>query len=556
MAGRKRHMAEKPDSRRDAWMLKGVERGVQRWRFVFPARCDDTGEIRIFYIEYYACAPDTEPPEKRRKLRIRRKDRKEEAPHVVRPSSFAVHAGIIGDPDARYTYTFPAGEASFQPGPPFVATAGECLFTEFESYGSIPREDVSGAGISGTDASGTGTSGSDTSGVGTSGNDTSGVGTSGNDTSGAGTSGKDTSGAGISGTAGEREKTGNRTFSAAFRTAEAAEKAGDETAGGAAEDDGFYDHEFGTMADDTRMEWDLEFDKDVPLGTGAEASPGMQKLENTGMRWHAEGFVTRFTGIVIADDVSYRAFPDAGPGYSDVNWGSGFPSPGIWLWSSALYRKSTGEPVHGASFAFWGGEDKRALSLKPAAGTDGTKSQSGTDRTKAQSGTDGTKFQSGADRTKSAASADRTEPLSGRTGGTGKSDREAQTSGIRIDGMLRMGGRSGGKDSYLFIQTPFSGTSYLKCREDEKWFEWHIILTSQKAMADIRVVCEKTRMFPDDLPSPENRLRTYRRWTGADGRATIILSRRQTPLGSFEKTEELTAEHVVCSYGSYLRPTS
>lgn len=244
--------------------------GVERWRFVFPAIRDDTRDRRLIFIEYYAGVSPVLHKEKKQekarpfRIRAQRQDK-------ITPSYFAVHAGIWGDDAVQYTHVFREGEAEISPGPPFVAQAGECLFTEFESYGSIPGED---------------------------------------------------------------DPDHNR-HQADFE-----------------------------LADDTAMEWDIEFDKKISYNAGISTSPFSRKIHASDAYWHAEGLVTEYTGTIIIGDVSYRTFPDAGSGYADVTWGSGFPSPGLWLWTTDL-ADSSGIPRTGDVLAAWGGHIRMNVPSSP-----------------------------------------------------------------------------------------------------------------------------------------------------------------------------------------------
>ena len=257
-------MGSKPDSRKNGWMLTDrlASGGVQRWRFVFPAIRDDTRDRCCIFIEYYAC---TEPSWRNKpgdKAESRAGKRTEGT--TIRPAYFAVHAGIWGSGAVQYTHVFDEGEAEILQGPPFTAKAGECLFTEFETYGSIPGgDDPARQSHSGADP-------------------------------------------------------------------------------------------YSDLTDDTAIEWDIEFDKKVSYNAGASTSPFSRKIHASDAYWHAEGLVTEYTGTIIIGDVSYRTFPDAGSGYADVTWGSGFPSPGLWLWTTDL-ADSSGLPGTGDVLAVWGG---------------------------------------------------------------------------------------------------------------------------------------------------------------------------------------------------------
>lgn len=291
-------MGSKPDSRRDGWMLTDrlASGGVQRWRFVFPAIRDDTRDRCCIFIEYYAC---TEPSWRNKpgdKAESRAGKRTEGT--TIRPAYFAVHAGIWGSGAVQYTHVFDEGEAEILQGPPFTAKAGECLFTEFETYGSIPRED---------DPARQGYNG-------------------------AGSSGK-------------------------MQTNRHHPYQGNVYGSG-------IDAQDFELADDTAIEWDIEFDKKISYNAGVSSSPFSRKIHASDAYWHAEGLVTEYTGTIIIGDVSYRTFPDAGSGYADVTWGSGFPSPGLWLWTTDL-ADSSGIPRTGDVLAAWGGHIRMNVPSSP-----------------------------------------------------------------------------------------------------------------------------------------------------------------------------------------------
>ena len=389
-------MSSRPDSRRDGWMLTGrlASGGVERWRFVFPAIRDDTRDRRLIFIEYYAGVSPVLHKEKKQekarpfRIRAQRQDK-------ITPSYFAVHAGIWGDDAVQYTHVFREGEAEISPGPPFVAQAGECLFTEFESYGSIPGED---------------------------------------------------------------DPDHNR-HQADFE-----------------------------LADDTAMEWDIEFDKKISYNAGISTSPFSRKIHASDAYWHAEGLVTEYTGTIIIGDVSYRTFPDAGAGCADVTWGSGFPSPGLWLWTADM-ADAGGLPYAGDVLAVWGGSIRMNV---PSSAEE--------------------KF---------------------------------------------LGALHRGKRMYEFnsMVPTLSGSTWLRTKEDSLTWEWHLILSGEKAMLDARITCPKKDMICDVLPSPLNRLQTYQRFTGADGEGRLLLRTRSGPLGSYQKQDEIIARHVVCSFGRYISKT-
>lgn len=436
-------MSSRPDSRRDGWMLTGrlASGGVERWRFVFPAIRDDTRDRCCIFIEYYACVTPTwhkkeklahgGQAEKRKAgiFRIRSQSRE----NIV-PSYFAVHAGIWGDGAVQYTHVFREGETEISQGPPFVIRAGECLFTEFESYGSIPGGDdperKKAGGMYQKNSRGGATAG------------------------------------GMYQMSPEVSGRNNNPYP--VRPGIMPGIYGDEA------DDG--------LVDDTAMEWDIEFDKKISYNAGISTSPFSRKMNASDAYWHAEGLVTEYTGTIIIGDVSYRTFPDAGAGYADVTWGSGFPSPGLWMWTADM-ADSSGLPMAGDVLAVWGGRIRTNIPFSSEE-----------------------KF---------------------------------------------LGALHRGKRIYEFnsLVPALTGSTWLRTKDDDGEREFHLILSGERAMLDARITCQKSGMISDNLPLPLNRLQVYRRYTCADGEGKIIFCTRSGPFGSYQKQGEITARHVVCSYG-------
>ncbi|TFB82575.1 hypothetical protein E3O44_19005 [Cryobacterium algoricola] len=109
------------------------------------------------------------------------------------------------------------------------------------------------------------------------------------------------------------------------------------------------------MSDSGRMSWDLAIDKRLALNVGYGASAFFRRLNAFTMFWHAEGMKTLYRGTVTIDGETYLVTPETSYGYADKNWGSDFTNPWVWLASSNLTRRSTGEQLLDSAIDIGGG---------------------------------------------------------------------------------------------------------------------------------------------------------------------------------------------------------
>lgn len=112
------------------------------------------------------------------------------------------------------------------------------------------------------------------------------------------------------------------------------------------------------MCDAGSMKWDLKIDKQISYHVGYGASKLFRKLNAFEMFWHAEGIMTKYSGVVEYDNEIYDIIPDKSFGYADKNWGADFTSP--WLWISSCNMKSllTGKVLANSAVEFGGGRPK------------------------------------------------------------------------------------------------------------------------------------------------------------------------------------------------------
>jgi hypothetical protein len=112
------------------------------------------------------------------------------------------------------------------------------------------------------------------------------------------------------------------------------------------------------------MRWDLRIAKQIAFDVGWGASQPARALNLFEMYWHAQGIKTLFEGWVELDGQRYLVTPETSFGYADKNWGSDFTSPWIWLGSSDLVSKATGQRLEHSALEIGGGRPKvRGLSL-------------------------------------------------------------------------------------------------------------------------------------------------------------------------------------------------
>lgn len=112
------------------------------------------------------------------------------------------------------------------------------------------------------------------------------------------------------------------------------------------------------MSDAGKMYWDLTMDKNITFNVGYGAGKPLRDAEAFEMFWHCEGMHTAFEGKVILDGEEYRIDKETSYGYADKNWGKDFTSPWVWLASSHLTSKITGEALQDSAFVIGGGRPK------------------------------------------------------------------------------------------------------------------------------------------------------------------------------------------------------
>ena len=112
------------------------------------------------------------------------------------------------------------------------------------------------------------------------------------------------------------------------------------------------------MCDAGKMVWDLNIEKNIAFNVGYGASWASRELDAFEMFWHAEGMKTFFNGSVILDGVEYVVDKDTCYGYADKNWGKDFTSPWVWLASSHLKSKKSGQWLENTAFDIGGGRPK------------------------------------------------------------------------------------------------------------------------------------------------------------------------------------------------------
>lgn len=112
------------------------------------------------------------------------------------------------------------------------------------------------------------------------------------------------------------------------------------------------------MSDAGKMYWDLTMDKKVTFNVGYGAGKPFREAEAFEMFWHCEGMKTAFEGKITLDGEDYIVEKETSYGYADKNWGKDFTSPWVWLASSHLTSKVTGEKLEDSAFVIGGGRPK------------------------------------------------------------------------------------------------------------------------------------------------------------------------------------------------------
>ena len=112
------------------------------------------------------------------------------------------------------------------------------------------------------------------------------------------------------------------------------------------------------MCDAGELAWDLELDKQIAFNVGYGAGKLLRDAEAFAMYWHAEGMKTAFSGTILCNGRKYTVTKEKSFGYADKNWGRDFTSPWVWLASSCLKSKRTGEMLPNSAFDIGGGRPK------------------------------------------------------------------------------------------------------------------------------------------------------------------------------------------------------
>ncbi len=112
------------------------------------------------------------------------------------------------------------------------------------------------------------------------------------------------------------------------------------------------------MCDAGAMRWDLTLDKEIAFNVGYGASKPLREAEAFAMYWHAEGMKTAYKGTIECNGRTYVVTPEKSFGYADKNWGRDFTSPWVWLASSDLVSRTSGEALRHSAFDIGGGRPK------------------------------------------------------------------------------------------------------------------------------------------------------------------------------------------------------
>ena len=112
------------------------------------------------------------------------------------------------------------------------------------------------------------------------------------------------------------------------------------------------------VSDAGKMYWDLTMDKKLTFNVGYGASEPLRDAEAFEMFWHCEGMKTAFEGKVVLNGEEYIVSKEDSYGYADKKWGRDFTSPWVWLTSSDLTSKTTGEKLKDSAFVIGGGRSK------------------------------------------------------------------------------------------------------------------------------------------------------------------------------------------------------
>ncbi len=112
------------------------------------------------------------------------------------------------------------------------------------------------------------------------------------------------------------------------------------------------------MCQSGKMVWDLNIDKKIAFNVGYGAGWASRELDAFEMFWHAEGMKTEYSGSIFLDGEEYIVDKDKCYGYADKNWGKDFTSPWVWLASSHLKSRISGQWLENTAFDIGGGRPK------------------------------------------------------------------------------------------------------------------------------------------------------------------------------------------------------
>ena len=112
------------------------------------------------------------------------------------------------------------------------------------------------------------------------------------------------------------------------------------------------------MCDAGVMSWDLKIDKQIAFNVGYGAGRPLRAAQAFAMYWHAEGMKSAYSGEILYNGRRYIVTPERSYGYADKNWGRDFTSPWVWLSSSCLVSRKTGQQLTNSVFDIGGGRPK------------------------------------------------------------------------------------------------------------------------------------------------------------------------------------------------------
>ena len=90
------------------------------------------------------------------------------------------------------------------------------------------------------------------------------------------------------------------------------------------------------------------------------------------------------------------------------------------------------------------------------------------------------------------------------------------------------------------------------CKETEDKIIWYVRQETTKAVMEINIECDKSKMLLVNYESPDGAKRHNRLWNGGTGTGTVKLYRKHVGSGNkLELLDELQANHVGCEWGEY-----